>query len=225
MARRGGGGGTASATAAVGNNVPRASRSAAAAFFARIDVRRAAATMVGAAMLSRWRLREQMLDGATRGGGRATRSVIVTTEDDDDGWDLPPPPARRRWMRRCRCPLRPTTETTKTRARDDATRRVRVQRSLLCSPTWRAPRPTRRTPRAWPLSSRLRRRRGSTSTGRSPTPRCSPASPWPTMVSRWRCGAPRPAASGSAPASASAFSPMASSRRQYWARSPCSCRR
>ena len=69
MARRGGGGGTASATAAVGNNVPRASRSAAAAFFARMDVRRAAATMAGAAMLSRWRLREQMLDGATRGGG------------------------------------------------------------------------------------------------------------------------------------------------------------
>ena len=57
------------------------------------------------------------------GGGRATRSVVVATEDDDDGWDLPPPPARPRWMRRCRCPLRPTTETTKTRARDDATRR------------------------------------------------------------------------------------------------------
>jgi hypothetical protein len=52
-----------------------------------------------------------------------TRSVVVATEDEDDGWDLPPPPARRRWMRRCRCPLRPTTETTKTRARDDATRR------------------------------------------------------------------------------------------------------
>ena len=79
--------------------------------------------MAGAAMLSRWRLQEQMLDGATRGGGRATRSVVVATEDDDDGWDLPPPPARRRWMRRCCCPLRPTTETTKTRARDDATRR------------------------------------------------------------------------------------------------------
>ncbi len=64
------GGGMSSATAAVGNNVPRASsRSAAAAFFARMDVRHAAATMVGAAMLSRWRLREQMLDGATRGGG------------------------------------------------------------------------------------------------------------------------------------------------------------
>ena len=73
--------------------------------------------------MSRWRLREQMLDGATRGGGRATRSVVVATEDDDDGWDLPPPPARRRRMRRCRCPLRPTTETTTTtRARDDATR-------------------------------------------------------------------------------------------------------
>jgi hypothetical protein len=69
VARRGGGGGTASATAAVGNNVPRASRSAVAAFFARMDVGRAAATMAGAAMLSRWRLREQMLDGATRGGG------------------------------------------------------------------------------------------------------------------------------------------------------------
>ena len=123
MARRGGGGGTASATAAVGNDVPRASRSAVAAFFARMDVRRAAATMAGAAMLSHWRLREQMLDGAIRGGGRATRSVIVATEDDDDGWDRPPPPARRRRMRRCRCPLRPTTETTTTtRARDVATR-------------------------------------------------------------------------------------------------------
>jgi hypothetical protein len=39
--------------------------------------------------LSRWRLREQMLDGATTGGGRATQSVVVATEDDDDGWDLP----------------------------------------------------------------------------------------------------------------------------------------
>ena len=68
MARRGGGGGTASATAAVGNDVPRASRSAVAAFFTRRDVRRAAATMAGAAMLSHWRLREQMLDGAIRGG-------------------------------------------------------------------------------------------------------------------------------------------------------------
>ena len=29
----------------------------------------AAATMVGAAMLSRWRLQEQMLDDTTRGGG------------------------------------------------------------------------------------------------------------------------------------------------------------
>ena len=62
------------------------------------------------------------MDDATRGGGRATRSVVVATEDDDDGWDLPPPPARRRRMRRCRCPLRLTTMTTKTRARDDATR-------------------------------------------------------------------------------------------------------
>ncbi len=69
LARHGGGGGTASATAAVGNDTPRASRSAAAAFFTRMDVQRAAATMAGAAMLSRWRLREQMLDGATRGGG------------------------------------------------------------------------------------------------------------------------------------------------------------
>ena len=116
-------GGTASATAAVGNKVPRASRSTVAAFFARMDVRRAAATMAGVTLLSRWRLREQMLDGATRGGGRATRSIVVAMEDDDDGWDLPPPPVRRRRMRRCRCPLRPTTETTKTRARDDATRR------------------------------------------------------------------------------------------------------
>jgi hypothetical protein len=63
----------ASATAAVGNNDPRASGSAAAAFFARMDVRRAAAMMVGAAMLSRWRLREQMLDDATRGGGDVKR--------------------------------------------------------------------------------------------------------------------------------------------------------
>ncbi len=76
-----------------------------------------------AAMLSRWRLREQMLDGVTRGGGRATQSVVVATEDNDDGWDLPPPPVQRRWMRRCRCPFRPTTETTKTRARDNATQR------------------------------------------------------------------------------------------------------
>jgi hypothetical protein len=67
------------------------SRSAAAAFFARMDVRR---RQWRAAMLSRWRLREQMLDGATRGGGRATRSVVVATEDDDNVWDLPPPPAR-----------------------------------------------------------------------------------------------------------------------------------
>jgi hypothetical protein len=89
VARRGGGGGTASATAAIGNNVPRASRSAAVAFFARIDVRRLAATMAGAAMLLRWRLQEQMLDGATRGGGRARRSVVVATEDNNDGcWGL-----------------------------------------------------------------------------------------------------------------------------------------
>ncbi len=121
MARRGGEGGTASAMAAVGSNVPHASRSAAAAFFARMDVRR-----------RRWRGRRCYRAGGyesrcwtarLEGGGRATQSVIVATEDDDDGWDLPPPPARRRWMRRCRCPLRPTMETTKTRARDDATRR------------------------------------------------------------------------------------------------------
>jgi hypothetical protein len=73
--------------------------------------------MAGAAMLSSWRLREQMLDcamradgggnvvarggavdDATRGGGRATRSVVVATEDDKDGWDLPPLPARQRRM-------------------------------------------------------------------------------------------------------------------------------
>ncbi len=121
MARRGGGGGTASATAAVGSNVPRAIRSAAAAFFARMDVRR-----------RRWRGRRcYRADGyesrcwmvRLEGGGRAKLSVVVATEDDDDGWDLPPPPARQRWMRRCRCPLRPTTKTTKTRARDDATQR------------------------------------------------------------------------------------------------------
>jgi hypothetical protein len=110
VARRGGGGGTASVTAAVGNDVPRAIRSAAAAFFARMDVQRAVATMAAASMLSRWRLREQMLDGATRGGGRATRSVVVATEDNDDGWDLPPPPALRRWMQRCRCPPVPLTD-------------------------------------------------------------------------------------------------------------------
>ena len=67
------------------------------AFFARMDVRRAAATMAGAAMLSQWRLQEQMLDGATRGGGRATRSVIVVTEDDDDGSDLAAVPSDRGW--------------------------------------------------------------------------------------------------------------------------------
>jgi hypothetical protein len=69
VARRGGGGGTASVTAAVGNAVPRASRSTAAALLARMDVLRAAATMAGAAMLSRWWLRDQMSDGATRRGG------------------------------------------------------------------------------------------------------------------------------------------------------------
>ena len=85
VARCGDGGGTASVTATVGNVVPRASRSAAAAFFARMDVRIAAARIAGAAMLLRWQLREQMLDGATRGGGRATRSIIVAMEDDGDG--------------------------------------------------------------------------------------------------------------------------------------------
>jgi hypothetical protein len=79
----------ASATAAVGNNFPRASRSAAAAFFARMDVRRAAATMAGATLLSRWWLREQMLDGATRGGGgrcEASSSLWRTTTMD---WIFP----------------------------------------------------------------------------------------------------------------------------------------
>jgi hypothetical protein len=75
LARHGGGGGTASATAAVGNDTPRASRSAAAAFFTRMDVRRAAATMAGAAMLSHSRLGEQMLDSATRGGGGGRREA------------------------------------------------------------------------------------------------------------------------------------------------------
>ena len=59
-----------------------ASRSAAAAFFTRMDVRarrrlwrRAAVTMAGAAMLLRWWLHEQMLDGAMRAdvGWRRTR--------------------------------------------------------------------------------------------------------------------------------------------------------
>ena len=106
--------------------------------------------MAEVAMLSCWRLQEQIdeigrgmeedavttaagmsscgggaVDDATRGGGRATRSIVVATEDNDDGWDLPPLPARRRQMRQCRCPLRPTMETTKTRVRDDTTRRER----------------------------------------------------------------------------------------------------
>ena len=76
----------ASATAAVGNNDPRASGSAAAAFFARMDVQRVAVVMVGAAMLSRWQLREQMLDDATTegGGGRreASSSLRRTTTMD-----------------------------------------------------------------------------------------------------------------------------------------------
>ena len=46
-----------------------ASRSAAAAFFARMDVRSAAVTMAGAAMLSHWWLQEQRLDGAMRAAG------------------------------------------------------------------------------------------------------------------------------------------------------------
>jgi hypothetical protein len=44
-----------------------------------------AATMAGAVMLSRWRLREQMLDGATRGGGgrrEASSSLRRTTTMD-----------------------------------------------------------------------------------------------------------------------------------------------
>ena len=88
--------------------------------------------------MSCWQLREQMLDDATRGGdGRATQSVVVATEDDDDGWDLPPPTARRRWMRRCRCPLQPTMETTKTRARDDATRQERGGAMTRDESEWR----------------------------------------------------------------------------------------
>ena len=83
---RGVGGGTASATAAVGSNVPRASRSAAAAFFARMDVQRAAATMAGVAMLSRWRLREQMLDGATRGGGAGDAKRLLRYGGRRRGW-------------------------------------------------------------------------------------------------------------------------------------------
>ncbi len=74
--------------------------------------------MAGAAMLSRWLGRRPY-----RLGHGIWQSVVIATEDDDDGCYLPPPPERRRWKRRCRCPLRPTTETTKTRARDDATQR------------------------------------------------------------------------------------------------------
>ena len=72
------GGGTSSAMTAVVNDVPRASRSAAEAFFAMMDVWACGAEdrgggcgdgrrrRWGAAMMSRWRLREQVLDGAMR---------------------------------------------------------------------------------------------------------------------------------------------------------------
>ncbi len=117
VARRGGGGGTASGTAAVRNNVPHASRSAAAAFFARMDVQRAAATMAGAAMLSRWRLRVQMLDGATRGGGllmvvtdtgRATSftSLSQSRAASSSPWSGAARPWRRRSGRRFCIPAR-----------------------------------------------------------------------------------------------------------------------
>jgi hypothetical protein len=112
VARRGGGG--------VRSNVPRASRSASAAFFARMDVRRR--RWWGRRYFRAWGCESRCWTARLEEGGGATRSVVVATEDDDDGWDLPPSPARRRWMRRCRCPLRLITETTKTRARDDATR-------------------------------------------------------------------------------------------------------
>jgi hypothetical protein len=106
VARPWGGGGTASVTAAVGNDVPRASRSAVAAFFARMDVRRAAATMAGAAMLSRWWLREQMLDGANRGGGRATTmdGIFPRRRRDGNGCSNATVPSdrRRRQLRRGR---------------------------------------------------------------------------------------------------------------------------
>jgi hypothetical protein len=116
VARRGGGGGTASASAAVGSNVPRASRSAGAAFFARMDVRR-----------RRWRGRR-----CYRAGGYESRCWTARLEGRRHRYggrrrwmESSPAAGATAWMRRCRCPLRPTTETTKmtkTRARDDATR-------------------------------------------------------------------------------------------------------
>jgi hypothetical protein len=72
------GGGTSSAMTAVVNDVPRASRSAVAAFFAMMDVWACGAKdqgggcgdgrrrRQGAAMMSPWRLREQVLDGTMR---------------------------------------------------------------------------------------------------------------------------------------------------------------
>ena len=62
------GGGTSSAMTAVVNDVPRASRSAAAAFFAMMDVWACGAEDRGGGCGDgrRWRLREQMLDGAMR---------------------------------------------------------------------------------------------------------------------------------------------------------------
>jgi hypothetical protein len=82
---RGWGGGTSSATAAVVNDVPRASRSAAAGVLrndGRSGVRRRGGgcgdgrrRRRGAAMMPRWRPREQVLDGAMRSdaGWRRTR--------------------------------------------------------------------------------------------------------------------------------------------------------
>ena len=52
-----------------------------------MDVRRVAVVMVGAAMLSRWRLREQMLDDATTegGGGRREASSSLRRMTTMDG--------------------------------------------------------------------------------------------------------------------------------------------
>jgi hypothetical protein len=51
-----------------------------------MDVRRVAVVMVGAAMLSRWRLQEQMLDDATTEGGgwrREASSLLRRTTSMD----------------------------------------------------------------------------------------------------------------------------------------------
>jgi hypothetical protein len=77
--------------------------------------------MAGGAMLSRWRLREQMLDGATRGGGVGD-AKRRRRYGGQQRW-MGSSPAAGATAIECRCPLRLTTETTKTRARDDATRR------------------------------------------------------------------------------------------------------